>query len=563
MYNCLGLIEPVQERLGVVEALGIWSPRSILEVVAAAAALGAASTRGPLSPQETHLVEQASVTSCIPPEGPILQSLKEAIRRGDDPLGEHAVRLRGMDARRRIGMFYTPPAIVHTMVDWALNCRPARVVEPGCGSGRFVSEVARRSPEVEILAVDVDPVATLVARAVLNVRGANRAIILNEDYTTIRLEKIPGRTAFLGNPPYVRHHALSRVQKLRGKEMAATLGLKLSGLAGLHIHFILTTYRHSSPGDVACFITSSEWLDVRYGSALREALLNGLGLLSMHLMDRNAATFPDAMTTGLITCMEIGREPRQISFQHVRSVDGLKGLVGQGTTVKTSALAGAKRWTPFFFTKRRKTSVRDLVRLGDIARVSRGTATGANSFFVISNDEASTRGLIAYTIPVLTSAKEVFEARGIIRADTIKHRMLAPSADIDLASGKHEILRSYLEYGKKLQVPDRYLCRHRALWWRVEVKRPQIVATYMARQAPAFALNPGRVAILNVIHGIFPKVSLDDEEIRGLVGYLNQHRENFRGAGRIYQGGLEKFEPGEMEDLPVPGPGAIKAFAEP
>jgi len=74
----------------------------------------------------------------------------------------------------------------------------------------------------------------------------------------------------------------------------------------------------------------------------------------------------------------------------------------------------------------------------------------------------------------------------------------------------------------------------------------------MARQAPLFALNPDGLALLNIGHGIYPNYRSTDDELVLLVSALNGAREQFRGAGRTYHGGLEKFEPGEMEALPVP-----------
>lgn len=106
-----------------------------------------------------------------------------------------------------------------------------------------------------------------------------------------------------------------------------------------------------------------------------------------------------------------------------------------------------------------------------------------------------------------------------------------------------------------------YICSHRSPWWHVGAKAPPIVATYMARQPPAFALNPDGMAILNVLHGLFPRVSLDQQQLLGLVRYLNTHRTELRGEGRTYQGGLEKFEPREMEAIEVPPPDRLTDYA--
>jgi hypothetical protein len=74
----------------------------------------------------------------------------------------------------------------------------------------------------------------------------------------------------------------------------------------------------------------------------------------------------------------------------------------------------------------------------------------------------------------------------------------------------------------------------------------------MARQAPTFALNPDGLVIVNIAHGIYPRHHRTPEQLTALVEALNHARATFRGNGRTYHGGLEKFEPREMESLLVP-----------
>lgn len=74
----------------------------------------------------------------------------------------------------------------------------------------------------------------------------------------------------------------------------------------------------------------------------------------------------------------------------------------------------------------------------------------------------------------------------------------------------------------------------------------------MARRAPAFALNPDGLVLLNIGHGLYPVSEVSDKELAALVRHLNNVRTGFRGHGRTYHGGLEKFEPREMENLIVP-----------
>ena len=72
----------------------------------------------------------------------------------------------------------------------------------------------------------------------------------------------------------------------------------------------------------------------------------------------------------------------------------------------------------------------------------------------------------------------------------------------------------------------------------------------MARRAPAFVLNSGQARHINIAHGLYPRVSLPKRALMRLAEAL---RTSISVAqGRTYAGGLTKFEPKEMERLPVP-----------
>ena len=74
--------------------------------------------------------------------------------------------------------------------------KPARIVDAGAGSGRFLAEVLRREPGVEAVAVDSDPMATLMTRAMLAVSKASKVRVIQGDYTKLKLPEMNCRTAF-------------------------------------------------------------------------------------------------------------------------------------------------------------------------------------------------------------------------------------------------------------------------------------------------------------------------------------------------------------------------------
>ena len=87
------------------------------------------------------------------------------------------------------------------MVDLVLDQEPSRVIDGGAGSGRFLAEVLRRQPRTDAIAVDTDPVATLMTRAMLAVKKASSIRVVNGDYTKLDLPKITGRLRSSGTRP--------------------------------------------------------------------------------------------------------------------------------------------------------------------------------------------------------------------------------------------------------------------------------------------------------------------------------------------------------------------------
>ena len=212
---------------------------------------------------------------------------------------------------------------------------------------------------------------------------------------------ISGRRAFLGNPPYVRHHDLSSAAKIWAKRAAAGLGLGISGLAGLHALFILKAASSSKEGDLGCFVTSAEWLDVGYGRLIRDLLSTRLGCARMDLIDPRAQVFEDAMSTGLITGWQVGyRGP--VTLRRASSRDELKAL-NNGLSRRRVAFDPNSKWSPLF-SRRRNGSSNGLVPLSTIARVHRGVVTGANAFFLLRSEDSARLGLESYIRPCLHCA---------------------------------------------------------------------------------------------------------------------------------------------------------------
>ncbi len=498
---------------------------------------------------EADLAETADalLAGMGPPE------LRAAIRAGGDPLGVAFARIRTARARRALGATYTPPAIVSAMLDWAKR-QPAhtpidRILDPGAGSGRFLLAAARRFPRAALIGIEIDPLGALLLRTNLAVAGlADRSTVIAADYRTADMAPATGATLFIGNPPYLRHHGIPPEWKGWYAATAARFGVKASRLAGLHLHFFLRTLELARQGDLGCFVTAAEWLDVNYGAALRHLLAGPLGMTALHRLDPKALPFEDAVTTGVIIGFRPGSTDA-VEVGEIATLDRLGDLTG-ATIVPRSALA-TPRWTAI--ARPHRAHPAGWNELGEICRVHRGQVTGGNAIWIAGPHSAAVPE--RYLLPAITKARELLAAGDCLRDASHLRRVIDLPIDLD-----DPALEVFLACAKGKGAADGYIARHRPRWWSVGLKPPApILCTYMARRPPAFVRNLCGARHINIAHGLYPRAPMPDALLDALAAFLRANVA--QSAGRTYAGGLTKFEPKELERVAVPPLAELAAIA--
>jgi hypothetical protein len=329
--------------------------------------------------------------------------------------------------------------------------------------------------------------------------------------------------------------------------VAHEFGHAASGLAGLHAYFFLATARHLKPDDLGLFITSAEWLDVNYGSLIRDLFLDQLGGIELHVIEPEAIPFPGTATTAVITGFRAGGRSDSIGIRRIETLADLGSLVPE-RKVNRERFETSSRWTPL--TRSIRTRRSDFVELGEICRVHRGQVTGANAVWI--ENDLSQNLPISVLFPTITRAKELF-GTGLALTD-LNHlrRVIDIPPDLTLFDDEdRDKISGYLRFARKAGANSGYVATHRRAWWSVGLKSPApILATYMARRAPAFVRNLVSARHINIAHGLYPRDELDDRVLNRLAEFLSRGVSTTH--GRTYSGGLVKFEPREMERLPVP-----------
>lgn len=472
--------------------------------------------------------------------------------------------------RNRLGQFATPSSLAESIVHYAVALLPsaARVhfLDPAFGTGSFYSallKVVSRKRIVEALGFEVDP---HFGKPALKLWKGTGLVLRLADFTDA--VPAPRINMLICNPPYVRHHHIHNDVKMRlhlRTEQAS--GMKISGLAGLYCHFLGLADAWMAKGCVAGWLIPSEFMNVNYGYAVKRYLLERVTLLHIHRFDPNDVQFSDALVSSAIVWFR--KEPPPANHEVKFTFGGtlLKPRITR--YISARVLTHESKWIRFPLAGERRHSVSPT--LSDFFRIKRGIATGDNKYFILSEKEIATRKLpMEVFTPILPSPRYLSQNEVKARNDgspDIDHRLFLLNTKISEKDiyGRFPALAAYLEEGKAKGLPERYLCKHRPLWYAQEDRPPApIVCTYLGRgdtksgKPFRFIFNGSCATVANVYLALYPtpylarKIDQDPSLLRKIWNALNELPPDvLLGEGRVYGGGLHKLEPRELSNVPI------------
>lgn len=484
--------------------------------------------------------------------------------------------------RNALGQFATPGPLALEIVRAARQMHGAdgkmAFMDPAFGTGAFYSALRRVFPPgvVEVArGYEIDAHYGAPAQELWGPAGLDLEI---GDFTTAKPPADGQELAdlLICNPPYVRHHHISPTAKGRlASEVEKDLGIRVSGLAGLYVYFMLLSHKWLKAGSLSVWLVPSEFMDVNYGSALKNYLLDHVDLLRIHRFDPSQVQFGDALVSSAVVLFR--RRPPSSGSDPKFTFGGSIATPRAQSRVGRTELCHARKWTRFPVVAgsdgvadrsgTQRTGPR--ATLGDFFSIRRGVVTGANHFFVL--DEARAAALPIpprFLTPILPSPRRLradivnSDAAGRPKLDERRFLFDCRMPRADLAQRAPEAA-AYVATGEATGIHEGYLALRRDPWYAQEHRDPApFLCTYMGRSAcgkPPFRviLNRSRAIATNVYLMLYPKGGLPRmmhdssaqaavwDSLRRIVDAA------WRSGGRVYGGGLHKVEPRELARFPA------------
>lgn len=475
--------------------------------------------------------------------------------------------------RNRLGQFATPPLLALDMLSCAKRLMPPgqniQFLDPAFGTGGFYSALLRVVPTGRIAAAAGYEIDAHYGTPALSLWGNTGLRLHLEDFTRA-VPPVPEQrfNLLICNPPYVRHHHLLHGEKTRLQgRVAQACGIRVTGLAGLYCYYMGLAHAWMADDGLTGWLMPSEFMDVNYGKAIKNYLLERVTLLHMHRFDPGEVQFADALVSSAIVWFKKASPPKdhEVKFTFGGSLSKPK----MSSSIPVEALRHADKWTRFPLAPPKNRSYAPL--LADFFSIKRGLATGDNSYFILSKETIVERDLPQEVFrPILPSPR--YLPTDEIMADTqgnplIERRLFLLDCRLpeERVKESYPTLWAYLEEGAKRGVAKRYLCLHRKPWYSQELRpAPALICTYMGRsnrkngQPFRFLLNHSQATVANVYLALYPRPHLaavleDSPNLtRHIWEILRQIQpETLMGEGRVYGGGLHKLEPKELANVPA------------
>jgi len=468
------------------------------------------------------------------------------------------------------GGYYTDPAIASFLLKWVLNIHPKSILEPSCGDGVFLRGLSNLSTNGlrSIKAFEIEPIEAKKAKDIGNEFKKVDVDIEGRDFLGWALTKLlnpPQFDAIVGNPPFIRYQYLDSNLQNISEQIFKVFHLPFTKHTNAWVPFVISSLALLRPGGRLAMVVPSELLHVLHAESLRMYLTRVCSRVL--IFDPQEIWFEDTLQGAILLMAEKKNSPEEyfqgVSIVPTKNKDFLlknpedyfeKAKYTNGETVKgkwmLALLTSAEREV-----LKKARAHTNIYAFDDVANVAVGIVTGANKFFLVSDETVKKYSLKKWAYPMFGKSEHVpgviFDEDSITR----NNKLGLPTNFIwfsdEKFSGLPETVKTYIRLGEKENIHKRYKCRIREPWYSV----PSVYSTSLgmlkrSHDFPRLVFNKVEAyttdTTYRVRHKKFNEVTLVGSFINSITA-LSAEVE-----GRHYGGGVLELVPSEIRKLLIP-----------
>ncbi|TSC72396.1 MAG: putative modification methylase [Parcubacteria group bacterium Gr01-1014_38] len=475
------------------------------------------------------------------------------------------------ESRQKLrGGYYTPLDLATFLAKWVRGIKPKRILEPSCGDGIFLEAFSRVGgmKNISLLGLEIDKEEVRKARA----RARNilpNTSVYTEDFLGWALNSLHKGQRFdaiVGNPPFIRYQYLPKDFQQRAEEVFENLDLPFTKHANAWVPFVLASMALLRPGGRLAMVVPAEIMHITHAQPLRSYL--GKECRRLVIVDPEELWFSDTLQGAVLLLAEKKGSPADkaegVGIYPVKQKEFLNTdpeiIFSAPKSLNGRTIAG--KWTYALLDRSARSLLDNLSKhpnvhhFKDIAEVDVGIVTGANNYFLVSDETVEEFGLSKWAHPMFGRSKH---CPGVIY-DEYQHRMNKeegkPANFIwfsDDSVSRYVSAQKYIDYGEEQNLHTRYKCRVRDPWYSVpSVYTTEIGMLKRSHDAPRLILNKIGAFTTDTAYRISAHGVANKRLVGSFINSLTALSAELE--GRHYGGGVLELVPSEIEKLLIPLP---------
>lgn len=467
------------------------------------------------------------------------------------------------------GGYYTPKPVAEFITRWAAPDLNSRILEPSCGDGAFLRELSSRKEDVDVVAVELNPLEADKASVT-----SGFEITTDDFFNVSALERNgAGFDIVLGNPPFIRYQNFDSECRDRAFEQMKDYGFKPNKLTNIWVPFLVISANLLKKDGRLGMVIPAELLQVNYASECRKFLSEFFGKIT--IISFKTLLFEEAQQEVVLLLAEktSGSTCADICFLELEDASSLKELNTLSIPEDDYSIMDEKfKWTRYYLTTKQRNIIsavsadKRVLSATELFDVNVGLVSGENSFFLMNHSAAKERDLTDSVIKIVSRTEQL---KGIVfkeedfedRANEGKKVFMFNVQDKDIGS-LTEAEINYVKAGEEAGVNTGYKCRIRKNWFVVPMSwKPNGYAIRQAGRYPRLMVNETDATSTDTVHKVRFHEGIDPYAVS--AAFINSYTFALAETlGRSYGGGVLTFEPSEIRALKIPMHGADKLDVE-